>query len=155
MIASCRPRSTPKLVINGAFVVEQARTGAPDDVQGHLAAVMVEPERPCFVGEMAWLGSFARTASVRSSGRLQALRLSAPHMETILSRFPDLTRALCRQFAQRLKGANEQVIAYQSEKLMKTAIQIKSPGDIVLTGGQLAQTLYQLVEGEVLVEGCE
>jgi hypothetical protein len=32
-----------------------------------------EPENPCFVGEMAWLGSFARTASMRCTGRLQAL----------------------------------------------------------------------------------
>lgn len=141
------------LVTSGAFVVEQAGTGASKGLMGHLAAVLIEPENPCFVGEMAWLGSFARTASVRSSGRLQALRLSPRHMEKILAHFPALTRSMCRQFAERLKMTNEHLLGYQSETAMNAALQMKKAGDVVLCGGEPARVLYQLVDGEVLMEG--
>jgi CRP-like cAMP-binding protein len=141
------------LVTSGAFVVEQAGAGQSKGLLGHLAAVMIDPDNPCFVGEMAWLGAFARTASVRSSGRLHALRLKPWHMEKILSGFPALTRSMCRQFAERLKMTNEQLLGFQADTAMTTTLIMKKPGEVVLCGGEPARTLYQLVDGEVFMEG--
>jgi CRP-like cAMP-binding protein len=140
------------LVTRGAFAVEQSGAAGPGRSAGHLAAVMIDPENPCFVGEMAWLGSFARTASVRSSGRLQALRLKSEHMEAILARFPALTRSMCRQFAERLKATNERLRDFQEAVAMKTKMAMKEPGETVIRRGEPARTLYQLLDGTLTAE---
>ncbi len=54
------------------------------------------------VGEMAYLGGQRRTASVRARTECHVLVLNPEHLETVMARFPMLTRVICRQFALRL-----------------------------------------------------
>ncbi len=140
------------LVTRGAFVVEQGEVAEPGMSAGYLTAVLIEPENPVFVGEMAWLGSFARTASVRCSGHTQALRLKPDHMELILAHFPVLTRALCRQFAERLKATNGMLHRFQELAAMKAGVITMKAGEIVIRRGDPATTLYQLVDGTLREE---
>ncbi|MEO5368337.1 MAG: cyclic nucleotide-binding domain-containing protein [Magnetococcus sp. WYHC-3] len=143
------------LVTRGAFVVEQQRSAVPGGAPGHLATVAIDEGSPCFVGEMAWLGSFVRTASVRSTWRLQALRLKPEHMEVILARFPGLTRAMCRQFAERLKATNAMLGRFQEAAAMKTSMLMKRSGEVVIRRGEPATTLYQLVDGTLTDEASD
>ena len=62
------------LVLDGAFVVEKA-PAEPGGRPAMLAGVSCEPGAPVFVGEMAYLGTGLRSASVRRSGSSHALRL--------------------------------------------------------------------------------
>jgi CRP-like cAMP-binding protein len=140
------------LVTRGAYAVEQASgTGAPGEA-APLAAVMVDPEQPSFVGEMAYLGSCRRTASVRCSGRTHVLRLKPAHLDFVMARCPGLTRSLCRQFADRLRAVNESLRAFHELTAMQKEMVMKQPGEPVTRQGEPADRLFQLVDGSLREE---
>ena len=57
------------IVLQGSYVVEQAREGSGGGRPAETLAVVVNTmDAPSFVGEMAYLGEGVRTASVRNSG---------------------------------------------------------------------------------------
>ncbi|WP_306591536.1 Crp/Fnr family transcriptional regulator [Geothrix sp. 21YS21S-4] len=91
------------IVLRGTYAVEKEASGLVlDEVTcdaGHFA----------IVGEMAYLGGQSRTASVRARTECHVLVLVPAHLETVMERFPMLTRVICRQFALRLKAANETI----------------------------------------------
>jgi len=94
------------IVLQGSFVVEQVSTivNAPPQ---RLARVTCAVESFAIVGEMAYLGTHVRTASVIAAGLTYALRLQPRHLEALMAECPMLTRVLCQQFVQRLREANQ------------------------------------------------
>lgn len=89
------------IVLRGSYVVEQNGSDmALDETECDVETFSI-------VGEMACLGGQMRTATVRVKTECHALRLSPVHLETVIARFPNLTRMICRQFAIRLKAADE------------------------------------------------
>lgn len=89
------------IVLRGTYAVEKERTGLVlDEVTCDVGTFAI-------VGEMAYLGGQQRTASVRARTECHVLVLAPGHLETVMERFPMLTRVICRQFALRLKAANE------------------------------------------------
>ena len=94
------------IVLSGMFEVEQASTRA-----GFPATPMVrvscDPETFSIVGEMAYLGDQRRTATIRAVAPTHCLRLNPVHIDAIIEQFPMLTRVICRQFALRLREAND------------------------------------------------
>lgn len=89
------------IVLRGTYAVEKERTGLVlDEVTCDVGSFAI-------VGEMAYLGGQSRTASVRARTECHVLVLDPAHLETVMERFPMLTRVICRQFALRLKAANE------------------------------------------------
>ena len=94
------------IVLQGAFVVEQALAGPGARVQT-LANVTCSVETFAIVGEMAYLGTHVRTASVKAVVSTHALCLKPRHLEALMGTCPMLTRVLCQQFVQRLREANQ------------------------------------------------
>ena len=91
------------IVLQGTYAVEKEATGLVlDEVTCDVANFAI-------VGEMAYLGGQSRTASVRARTECHVLVLDPAHLETVMERFPMLTRVICRQFALRLKAANETI----------------------------------------------
>lgn len=138
------------LVLKGAFLVQQ--TAAPGAPPALLASVMVEEGQTAVVGEMAYLGSFLRTATVRSSGASFTLRLEPRHVDAVLEGFPELTRAICRQFAGRLRETNQALREFQARFALKADKRLVQPGDVLFRAGEPAWTLFQLVSGTVRLE---
>lgn len=89
------------IVLRGTYAVEKERAGLV------LDEVTCDVGNFAIVGEMAYLGGQDRTASVRARTECHVLVLVPEHLETVMERFPMLTRMICRQFALRLKAANE------------------------------------------------
>jgi CRP-like cAMP-binding protein len=137
------------IVLEGAFVVEQAVMGSRPAI---LACITCGLENPSIVGEMAFLGSFKRTASLRISGSTLALRLQPAHVEAIIQDFPSLTRAICRQFSNRLKEANEALRLLQGCFALQSSQRMASAGDVLFTAGEPATELFQLMMGCVELE---
>ena len=94
------------IVLQGAFVVEQALPGPGARVLT-LANVSCSVETFAIVGEMAYLGTHMRTASVKAVANTHALCLKPRHLEALMGDCPMLTRVLCQQFVQRLREANQ------------------------------------------------
>lgn len=140
------------LVLDGAFVVEKA-PAEPGGRPAMLAGVSCEPGAPVFVGEMAYLGTGLRSASVRSSGSSHALRLRGEHVDAILEGFPGLTRALCRQFAERLRETSGALRELQGRFDLGARPRMASAGDCLFRAGEPAGELFQLVAGELELEG--
>ncbi len=133
-------------VLRGAFVVEQ-KSGAAG-LQA-IATHHNEEDNPCFVGEMSYLGSGIRTASVRSSGTTYAIQLKPSHLETIIERFPTFTRILCQQFSARLKEANDELKEIVATNAVPVVQMDLKAGETLLTQGAPADRLYQLIWGEL------
>lgn len=91
------------IVLHGTYSVEKERAELV------LDEVTCDVEHFAIVGEMACLGGQSRTASVRARTECHVLVLAPEHLETVMERFPMLTRVICRQFALRLKAANETI----------------------------------------------
>lgn len=140
------------VVASGAYVVEQKAGEEHDSPAGAVAAVISDPATPSFVGEMAYLGKGARTASVRSSGATFAMVLKPMHLDVIIAEFPLLTRILCRQFTGRLHETNALLRTYQQQHAMGAATGTKEPGAVLFVPGEPADTLHQLVDGVLLRE---
>jgi len=133
-------------ILRGAFVVEQ-KSGAAG-LQA-IATHHNEEDNPCFVGEMAYLGAGARTASVRSSGVTYALQLKPSHLEVIIEKFPNFTRILCQQFSARLKEANDELKEIVATNAVPVAQVDVKTGEAIVSQGETADKLYQLIWGDL------
>ncbi len=144
----CEDEETTEVyaILRGAFVVEQ-KSGAAG-LQA-IATHHNEEDNPCFVGEMSYLGAGARTASVRSSGATYAIELKPSHLETIIERFPHFTRILCQQFSERLKEANDELKDIVATNAVPVAQVDVMAGETIVTQGEPADRLYQLIWGDV------
>jgi CRP-like cAMP-binding protein len=98
------------IVLRGTYAVEKEPTGLV------LDEVTCDIENFAIVGEMAYLGGLQRTASVRARTECHVLVLAPAHLETVMERFAMLTRVICRQFALRLKAANEALQELRADK---------------------------------------
>ena len=94
------------IVLQGAFVVEQ-EASLVDAEPLRLASVTCDVETFTIVGEMAYLGTHVRTASVKALSNTHALCLKPSHLEALMGDCPMLTRVLCQQFVQRLRETNQ------------------------------------------------
>ena len=135
------------LLVHGSCVVEEPvegqKTGSP------LAVFMCDPLKPMFVGEMAYWGHTARSASVRSSGCTHAFRLHPHHIKQILSNYPKLTHILLEQFANRLVLCNESLLELRKAMKMETDLNFVDANTVLFEKGQPAGPVYQLVDGSV------
>ena len=134
------------LILCGAFVVEQKNGRMEQQV---IASHCNEAGQSCFVGEMACFGPGRRTASVRSSGATFALELKPRHLDVIIERLPTFTRILCRQFTARLKEANDVLKKITDANALRVTQIDAAPGELVITQGEPADKLYQLVFGDL------
>ena len=134
------------IVVSGSFVVE--RRGIDGGERSNVVAIQSATQTdPIFVGEMAYLGESSRAADVRCSGGVLALKLSTAAMDYIIEHYPDLTRRLCKDFAFRLRQANETINEFQ-EKLRANPRQIfAKPGERIVERGSPPDTLFQLLDG--------
>lgn len=137
------------LILMGSYIVEKSHENPASTKPAVLAMVNSDLNNPSFVGEMAYFGACARTATVRSSMCTHACRLKPWHLDVILDHFPVLTRVICRQFTDRLKHTSEQLRVYQEQSTMKAEQVFKNAGDAVFKKGEPATTLYQLVLGKL------
>ncbi len=141
------------LVLTGSYIVEQTAGDHSVLRPSTLAMISSDPATPTFVGEMAYLGAFPRTASVRCVGAVVALRLRPAHLDTILESYPGLTRLLCRQFTVRLKETSEHLSRLEQLTTLNARHLVKKAGETVLARGEAARTLFQLVDGVLEIEG--
>ena len=138
------------LVLRGAYVVEQRQHNAgPDERGAPLAVVTAELDEPSFIGEMAYLDSNLRTASVRASGPVFTLVLSPAHVDVVLDQFPFFGRILSQQFARRLHEANGIIQTYRKKLDLRATHAFHNPGDVLVEAGTKADTLLQLIDGKV------
>lgn len=117
-----------------------------------IAVLEAQPGAPVFVGEMAALDAGARTATIVSAMTSWGLRLSAADLDTIIERFPDLTRILCRTFSERLRGAGEALRALRAGLETGARPAALAAETTLFRLGEAADRLWQLVEGEVRLE---
>lgn len=136
------------LLFSGSCAVERPLPGLAGR-QGMLAVLHAAPDAPVFVGEMAYLGSGFRTATVRSAMTLCALRLVPSHLDYVIDHIPSLTRVLCRQFATRLLETSDALAACQEELALPAEHVHYGPGEAIFEAGAPALTLYQLIDGVV------
>ncbi|HOD32803.1 MAG TPA: cyclic nucleotide-binding domain-containing protein [Holophaga sp.] len=139
------------LALRGALVVEQGGGAAA----GPLALITCGPEAPVVVGEMAYLGSFPRTATVRSSGATLVLRMEPAHLDAVLEGYPALTRIICRQFAERLRETNQALKDLQDKLALRADRRLFTEGEVLFRAGEPAHTLFQLGMGLLRVETPE
>ncbi len=140
------------VVLRGSYVIEQDK--GPGDARGKAIAVhSADPDSPSYVGEMAYLGRTQRSASVRCSGAVFALKLTPGHVDALIDEFPGFTRVLVRQLAERLRDAGETLRALNMRFAMEARQVFAKPGVVLLERGAPALELYQLVEGDVEWEG--
>jgi CRP-like cAMP-binding protein len=139
------------LVLQGALVVERD-PALPGGAPVMLACVLAEPVAPAIVGEMAYLGSMRRTASVRSSGLSHTLRLRPAHIDQVLDGFPGLTRMICRQFSRRLEETDRSLRDLQARFALNPRRRLAQPGERLFGAGEPAAALFQLMAGEVRLE---
>jgi CRP-like cAMP-binding protein len=138
------------VLLSGALVVERegAAPGAPPAV---LACITAE-DGVAIVGEMAYLGSLRRTASVRSSGMSRLLRLEPAHVDRIIEGFPMLTRVICMQFSRRLQETLASLSTLQARFALNPGRRMAQDGEVLFTQGSPAGELHQLMAGSVRLE---
>jgi len=142
------------VILDGAYMVVQG----PDLAKAAptiLATVMSDPTQPSVVGEMAYFGTQRRSATVRSSGRTLALCLKREHIEAIVEHFPGLLKLIFRQMAQRLLETNGMVQELQSRFALAPERRMVDAGDVLFRAGEAADKLFQIITGELLLEGPE
>ena len=140
------------LVLRGSYVVEQDK--GPGDARGKAVAVhSADPDSPSYVGEMAYLERTIRSASIRCSGAVFALKLEPRHVNALIDEFPAFTRVLVRQLAERLRDAGKALQTLQDRFSMDARQVFAKPGEILIAQGTPAESLYQLVDGEVVKDG--
>lgn len=140
------------IVIEGAYVVArgpEVAKAAPTI----LATVVVEPGQPSIVGEMAYFGTQRRSASVRCVGRTLALCMGRQHIDAIVEHFPGLLKVIFRQFSQRLIETNDSMKELQSRFSLDPERRMANGGDVLFTAGDPADKLFQIVMGEIRVDG--
>lgn len=139
------------ILLGGALAVEQAPAGGSGQ-PSLLACILCEEGRPVVVGEMAYLGDFPRTASIRSAGRSHVLCLKPAHIDAVIQGFPELTRAICQQFALRLRETNASLKELKSRFALGVRTRMAAPGEVLFQAGDPAETLFQLMSGSVRLE---
>lgn len=154
LIREAEPGQEIYIVLKGALVVEQA-AATPGLGPVMLACVQADPDHLAIVGEMAYLGSQSRAASVRSSGRTHTLLLQPRHIDAILDGFPGLTRVICEQFSRRLQDTDKALRTLQSRFALDVTQRMAQPGEILFHQGEPAQRLFQLVAGTLRLQGPE
>ncbi|MCX5770235.1 MAG: cyclic nucleotide-binding domain-containing protein [Candidatus Hydrogenedentes bacterium] len=117
-----------------------------------LAIISATPAAPAFLGEMAPLGAGSRSATVRCSGAVFTAVLPPDALETVVNELHFFTRCLCRQFADRLREANQLIKDYQRQNALQADLVVKQPGQTIFKAGDPAANLFQLVEGVVRLE---
>ncbi len=140
------------LLLRGSLVVEKAGEG-PQASARPITTLEAEPDAPVIVGEMAYFGAYARTASVRSVGASQVLRLSPKHVDRVLEAFPGLARLLFRQFTYRLQETSTALREFQSRMDLAAQRRMAQPGEVLFTLGQPSADLIQLAVGSLRLEG--
>jgi CRP-like cAMP-binding protein len=143
------------LVLRGSMVVEQSGEDRGILRPSTLAMISCEPKSPSFIGEMAYLGSCKRTASVRCVGAVTTLKLTPSHLSAILDDYPALTRLLCRQFTMRLKETSEHLSKLEKNFSLQARHLFKKEGAKIFVKGEPANMLYQVIDGAVALEGKE
>ncbi|MBN1675337.1 MAG: cyclic nucleotide-binding domain-containing protein [Kiritimatiellae bacterium] len=141
------------LVLSGSYVVEQGDPRRPDGRPMMLGTGTCSPAEPAFVGEMTYFAAGNRSASVRSAGAVQALRLKARHIDRIIQGYPGLTRALCRRFSQCLRDGNQKIRDYEFLFAMKMQQIFAIPGQVLFRAGDDSAYLYQWIYGRLVLEG--
>lgn len=142
------------LLMRGSLVIEKAGEG-PHAAPRPLATLEADPDAPVIVGEMAYFGAYTRTATVRSVGASQVLRLAPRHVDRVLEAFPELTRLLFRQFTFRLQETSTALRELQSKLDLAAERRIAQPGELLFRAGEPADTLLQVAVGKVRLEGPE
>jgi CRP-like cAMP-binding protein len=139
------------ILLAGGLVVERAPAlpGAPPVI---LACLSPE-EGVAIVGEMAYLGHLRRTASVRSAGMSEVLRLAPRHIDRILEGYPMLTRVICMQFSRRLQETLQSLSRLQARFALTPNRRVAQDGDVLFTRGAESLELHQLMAGTVRLEG--
>jgi len=137
------------IILEGACVVERPGSTPPSI----LATLTADPENLVILGEMAYFGTQRRSASVRSAGCTHTLCLHPHHIEIIVEEFPALLQIIFRQFTQRLLEANQALKDLQARFSMAPEKRMASPGEVLFSRGEPASTLFQLVVGEIRLEG--
>lgn len=140
------------LVLQGACVVETAPGPESGNRPQTLAIINATPASPAFLGEMAPLGTGNRTAGVRCSGAVFTVVLPPDSLDVLVNELPFYTRCVCRQFAERLREANQVIKDHQRDNALQADLVVRQPGETVFKTGDRADRLFQLVEGIVQVE---
>ncbi len=137
------------LVLRGGYVVEQPSPEAGKRPTPLAVSLTDDAASPSFVCELSYLGAGFRTASVRSSGNTDVLRLRPDQLDTIIDGFPQLTRILCRQLAVRVKETTELVKEHAQLLSMDGEQLVRRPGEVVFAKGEPAERLYQFIDGDL------
>lgn len=143
------------VVLRGSYVVEQKKASNQGERGDPLAVLFADVDSLSFVGEMAYLGTSLRTASVRCAGAVFTLCLRPEHLDVIMDEFPFFARSLCKQFAHRLKEADDIIRMYRSKLDMDVKQVMRDAGDTIVGEGEAAEVLYQLIDGSLLKESAE
>lgn len=145
------------LVLKGGLVVEQESPccTSGENRPTQLATLLCSLETPAIVGEMAYLGSQSRSASVKSSGASFTLQLSPHHIDAIIESYPELTRIICRQFSVRLRESNRVIADLQARFQMHPESQMLGAQEILFQIGDTADTLLQIVTGQVRLSNAK
>ena len=141
------------VVLQGSYIVEHEKKDSKKGRSEPLAVQFADEESISFVGEMAYLGSGKRTASVRCSGSVYTLVLKPEHIDIILDEFPFFGRVLSRRLAEHLRDADKRIKKYRADFEMSAQHTYKDKGDVVVKAGDPVDVLYQLVDGSVIKEG--
>ena len=71
---------------------------------GRGPLVLARHQRNAFVGEIAILCDVPRTATIRATGDVVALRISKDHFFRLIEEFPEMAVEIMRELAQRLEA---------------------------------------------------
>ncbi len=85
-----------------------------DSDAGPIKIAELQPNS--IVGEIAILCDVSRTATVRASGQLEALRIRKDHFLRLLREFPEMTIEIVRVLADRLSHTTAELIEARATK---------------------------------------
>lgn len=85
-----------------------------DSPSGQIKVAEVEPNQ--IVGEIAILCDVSRTATVKASTQLEALRIRKDHFLRLLGEFPEMTVEIMRVLADRLAHTTTELTQARSQE---------------------------------------
>jgi CRP-like cAMP-binding protein len=136
------------LLLEGTCAVEYPFPQVPFAAsRAPMAILEASPDKPLFVGEMAYLGKQPRSASVKSAMASVVLQMEPPHLDYILAHMPVLTRLLCYQFVERLRETSA-VLSTCVQTLHMEVEPVAIPaGTVLVQAEETTPYLYILLEG--------
>lgn len=143
------------LILRGGFIVERESLDNASKKQIPVMMSITDIDDPIFIGEMAYLGGSARLASVRASGLLHTLKLKPAHIDIIIDSIPALSKILCRQLVARLAETSKNLREIEDLMTLDTQLISRAPGEVIVSRGEVATELFQLVDGELERDGGE